>query len=179
MNFSLLKIFLNNTAYIYYPKYMHDSDPDYNLTVEHKNYLSMHSMWKTNLVMLDEFLNEIHLKFGSQNVKAFGTTNRTPCYEVEIFIDDERLVKRVVTIYISLLIPFYHIVVLTRQANGSITHSFKIPKEMESFIEKAVYNNLGYSKFPEDLIDLNVPKLNVLEGFNYKSAFFTDFYRMT
>lgn len=176
MEYTLLKNFLDRTAYFYYARGLHESDPMYLNTIEYENFINLHSKWNNQNKEFQLVLRELRCKFDDNIVIENGTSNKTPCYEIEICFENSNSRKKVITIYISLFIPFYHIVSLFKVKNNLTKYDFNINNDIEVIIS-VILKRIGYSKFPHEIINHKIPDLFLTEDFDYKSAFFTDYYR--
>lgn len=175
----LIKNFLEAVAYYYYPKNLHESDPKYFESNEYQNYLDLHGKWGRFMEDFDLVLNEIANHFHNRIVLANATTaNHIPCYQIEIVLNEDGHKKDVVSVFVSMFIPFYHIVRLKQSSEGLVTNDFTIPDEVDNFIENVMRNKLFYHKFPEELLNQKIRDLEVSEDFTFMSAFFTDYYRV-
>lgn len=170
--------FLNSIAYYYYPKGLHESDNSYGNSEQRKNYLVLHDSWNGLKTEIESVILLLKDKIRGSDLIINGTSNNTPCYEIEILLETNEKEKSVIVIYISLFIPFYHIVRLSSDLRGRIRYSFDIPEEVDTVSSKVIHEFLGYQKFPETLLNHQIPYLKVCSNFDYLRAFFTDGYRV-
>ena len=176
---NLFENFLNTVAYTYYPKNLHQADELYFDSKERNAYLKLYYNWKLWEVQLEQFLNELKKEIDPKSISVNQTCSNFPCFEVEIFINKNEHEHKVLTIYISFLIPCYHIVNLNGdRKTGVIKSDFNISKkiyELVTFQMKEIFN---YIIFPNAILNNKIPQLIVTENFNYFKAFFTDGYRI-
>ena len=175
----LLQNVLNNIAYYYYPKNMHESSSQYMHSIEHKNYLALHTQWKNLMVDLDPIIKDFKNNLKDSHLIVNGTTSNHPCYELEVLISSNECKTEVVLVYLSMFIPFFHIVLLERRTGSNeISFNFDVPEETETIITNIISENIKYQKFPNELLGYEIPNLKVHSDFNYLKAFFTDGYRI-
>ncbi|WP_411030633.1 hypothetical protein [Spongiimicrobium sp. 3-5] len=176
----IFKNILNSVAYYYYPKFLHESDDSYQKTREYGNYILLHNNWKNFKGELKPLIDEIkNGSIGHLSLIFNGTPNNTPCYEIELLLQSNAESKKVIVLYLSMFVPFYHLVLLEREdSTNQIVSSTDIPKDLEKKVAEAVKKTLCFQKFPEDILHCSIPDLEVSSEFNYLTAFFTDWYRI-
>ncbi len=158
---------------------MHETNNSYVNTKEHRNYLELHDNWGKFKEELQPVLESIKDNIVVSGIIVNGTANNTPCYEIELLLESTKEAKSVIVIFISMFIPFYHIVSLkANKSNNQLISSVVIPKEIEVKISGIMKEKLQYHKFPNNLLDCQIPNLEVYSDFSYTTAFFADGYRI-
>ncbi|QBN19254.1 hypothetical protein [Flavobacterium nackdongense] len=179
----LIENFLNNIAYLYYPKDKSIFDLDYNDTTEHRLYMKKvylnHSCDDDELVL---FLKKLNEKIKPLSIVEFKMGSNFPSYNFQIILDSNK--SNVISVYISHLIPFFHI----RQLEGNINlnkSEISINKDysgqvldLVNLIKNELNQNIFYYEFPDDKLLKTIPKIRTEENFTYFNAFFIDYYRI-
>lgn len=178
----LFENFLNTISYFYYPKDKSIFDLDYNDSIEYKRYLEK---VYTNHSSNDElilFLKKLNEKIKPLSIAEFKMGSNFPSYNFQIILDSNKL--NVISVYISHLIPFFHI----RQLEGSVNFNrseISVNKDysvqvlaLVNLIKNELNQNLFYYEFPDDKILKMIPKIRTEENFTYLNAFFIDYYRI-
>ncbi|WP_378177886.1 hypothetical protein [Aquimarina sp. SS2-1] len=195
---SLFLSFLNSAVYKYYPKNLYNSDPLYYESREAKAFMLLRNEYqnKTFLNQLTEFKEILKTVYPDKWININKTEIITPCYQIEIVQEKNHSIERTTTIYLSMLVPFYHMINLNvdydfqrkhKEKHGSFhkqyySTSFNIDKELKNFISTKVLEHFYYNEFPRELLNLKIPDvfaLNSTEIINYRKAFFTDSYKMS
>ncbi|WP_190810307.1 hypothetical protein [Flagellimonas sp. S3867] len=176
----LLCNLLNEIAYHYYPQELDETDTSYVNTLEHKNFQRLHSKWLDFRTALDPVCDKLKEHFNQDDIVLNGVPNHTPSYHIEVTLDTNEKQKKVVAAYISLFIPFYHLVVLEENKQDSkITYNYSIPEGIKSIFEEAIGKTMEFRIFPKELLKMKIPRVEIYPEFNYFNAFFTDWYRIT
>ncbi len=180
MQTKLLNVFFDSVAHQYYPAGLHESDEQYQKTGEHQNFLRLHSRFEKIKILAEPFFKGIENEFGDYPAVHNGSTTHYPVYELEFYLGVKGTVKEFLSVYISFMIPFYHLAYLTFNTESArILDEQNRYHKTEAKLSQLLKDQLGYEKFPQELIKQPVPGLVVWENFNYLNAFFTDFYRIT
>lgn len=175
----LIENILNNIAYYYYPKNLHESDELFLNSIKSKRFLELFNNWSEYEKQLKQLLNTLEEKIDPKFILVNETGRHFPSFEIEILNENNVNKLSVTKIYISFLIPFYHIVNLTGNKKTAVINSGFIIKPMfNQLIEKEMKESFNYIKLPNQLLKNKIPNLIVNEGFNYLNAFFTDGYRI-
>lgn len=174
--------FLNTIAYLYYPKDKSIFDLDYNDTIEYSRFIKKVHLCHSSNHELVLFLKKINNKIKPLSIVELKMGSNFPSYNFQIILNSSKM--NVISIYISHLIPFFHI----RQLEGSINfdrgkifvnkdYSFEV-LALVNLIKKELNENLFYYEFPDDKLLKTIPKIRTEENFTYLNAFFIDYYRI-
>jgi len=156
-----------------------ESNPDYFRTNQYKNYKELYSKWDKLKEDINPVTKSFDNHFGTHNLVVNGVANHTPSYHLEILLSKNKAYKTVVSIYISMFIPFYHIVLLKENLKTSkVEFDYNLPTEIGDFSRKVILEKLSFQEFPTSLLSYKIPELIVRSDFNYFNAFFTDWYRV-
>lgn len=177
----IFKDFLDTISYFYYPKGKSVFDIDYNRTIETKRYLEkVHFNYINNQEFI-LFLNHLNKKINPLLAIEFkmGTTPSFNC-QITLKLDDSKI--KVLSIYISHLIPFFHLCQLegdfcNRTVSLIEAYSSEEVKLIDS-VKTEITNMLFFYEFPRDFLLNKIPNLKEEEKFTYLNAFFTDHYRI-
>ena len=172
--------FLNLIAYHYYPKKIHESDEKYSVSHENQKFMQLYSNYNSMVSSIQTTIDEFRRKFVDYQIVLDNSTSHMPVYEIEFFLGKDIKVRNYLTIYISFMVPYFHIAYLQlNQENGQIKKQQKAIPDLENKIDQILTTNLAYGRFPDSIIDQTIPELIITEDFTYLNAFFTDYYRIT
>lgn len=194
----MFNFFLNTIAYLYYPKNLYATDEMFNKTPETQAYLNLfskmnNSFFKDQLLVLERTLKK---KYPQKKINVNQCVITLPCYQIEIAHEKNHDFLQVTTIFISLFIPFYHIINLTLNIQGikqekekfgnsienHLETNYNFDTNMYDFLKLNMKEIFKYNEFPNEFLACKIPEVfvhNPFEELNYLNAFFTDGYRIS
>ncbi|WP_452220303.1 hypothetical protein [Lacinutrix salivirga] len=180
----LFENYLNTISYLYYPKGKSIFDIDYNDSLEAKRYLEKTNYNNSNNTEFNLFLKKLENKIRPLSITEFKMGLTFPSYNFQIVLDCYKSKINVLSIYISHLIPYYHICLL--EGNNDVDYNKVTLKESYSFdtiklvelIKNEITNNLFYYEFPKQFLLKKASNIRSEEKFTYLNAFFIDHYRI-
>lgn len=174
------KQFFDSIAYLYYPTNMYQCDEGFFLKKESKLLCDKISTFDQN--EFDILILQIKRELNTNKITEFNMGKNFPSYIIQIDLAQDSIYKRVAVIYLSYLIPFFHIAFL----KGNFLNK-KIKKEilnepinilLINKIKSIIKEFTSYEEFSNEIICKRIPKLIISEEFNYFNAFFSDYHRI-
>jgi len=178
----LFENFLNNISYLYYPKNKSIFDLDYNDSIEYRRYMEKVYLNHSSNNELILFLKKLNDKIKPLSIVEFKMGSNFPSYNFQIILDSNKL--NVISVYVSHLIPFFHIRQLEvnisfNRSEISVNKDYSIQVlALVNLIKNELNQNLFYYEFPDDKLLKTIPKIRTEENFTYLNAFFIDYYRI-
>lgn len=183
---------LENVAYLFYPKNICSwtEKEKYTVSEEYKRLRSIIDSFDTNesqelrKVLTNEFEKDATLK-GFQDLSRLDDLEDRCLTFFWTFIEDGKV--KSISLYISILIPYYVIQTITHEPQLLISLSkieeigrnnsetIKI-EELVLEIEKIVENKLSYQKFPRELLNVVIEDITFQDSYLGHFKMFTAFF---
>lgn len=173
-----LKEILNEICYLYYPKNMYEFDSNYLETKESKKLLKR--IYSSNLNELDALTKDIDSIY--KNASNFKMGRNFPSYIIQIDLESSENSKTVIMIYISLLVPYFTLVILKgNYSNYSIEVDLDKEKKEKKLIDSLksyISEQIKFNEFERKILNDRIPMIKISENFTYFNAFFADAHRI-
>lgn len=176
----LFEDFLNTISYFYYPKDKSVFDIDYNDRLEVKRYLEKVNLYNSNKSEFTLFLKNLGEKINPLSIVEFNMGLNFPSYNFQIVLDLNTSKMNVLSIYVSHLIPFFHLCQLegnNKKVYVNNIYSSEV-STIVNIIKNEITSRLFFYEFPRDILLKEVPNIRIEENFTYLNAFFIDSYRI-
>ncbi len=177
---NLFENFLNNTVYQYFPKHLYEADEQYCASNEFKEHLRLRrDTWNLSHEPLRKFSKEIRFSLNLNQSMVNEGVHGGSSHVIQFMLESNNDYCKVLVVYISFMIPYYHIVILTydRQAKSTASN-YKIDSELGQIMHEKMKDIFEFHMFPVNYVNYRFPDLIVYDGFTALNAFFTDYYRI-
>ena len=154
----LFENFLNTISYFYYPKDKSIFDLDYNDSVEFKRYIDKVHFNNLQNNEVRFFFEKLEEKIFPLLTVEFKMGSNSPSYNFQIILESNNSTMSVVSIYISHLIPFFHVCQLEGindiHRKDVIINTVYSPEvyALINLIKTELTNELIYYEFPNHIL---------------------------
>jgi len=171
-NYSMYKHFFNTIAYRYYAKNTYEFDVDFLEKEETKRFIYLcHNKSLDKFVELERLLA---IEFSDYSVSEVVVGSNFPSYFIQINKPNDY--EECMTVYISHLVPYYHLTYAKKGVLEVITNP--LDEVLKKRIKSIITFLFKYEEFPNEILFDTIPDIKLDENFTYFNAFFSDNYRM-